>query len=187
MTAGTVPGPLGASRRSFSAFFQVVLLLALGHFLSGSLREHSVGLPSSWPLGSPLCALPSHCRSLSLPGPSALSPTALGRPRSLPDSPSCLQPHPSDNKVGRHGAHLDCCPLTASFCPVPKKPVFKIVFCPSFFFVSNRRVNPIPLFRLVRSRNGWSFLEMELYFVFSKIPVQRLIVCFVAVPQPESK
>lgn len=28
---------------------------------------------------------------------------------------------------------------------------------------------------------------MELYFVCSKIPVQRLIVCFAAVPQPESK
>ena len=131
MTARTVPGPLGASRRAFCAFFQVVLSLALGHFLSGSLRGHSVGLPSSWPLGSPLCALPSHCRSLSLPGPSVLSPTALGRLKSLPGSPSCLRPHLSDNKVGRHGAHLDCSPLTASFCPVPGNQFLKLYFVPA--------------------------------------------------------
>lgn len=131
MTARTVPGPLGASWRFFSAFFQVVLSLALGHFLSRSLRGHSVDLPSSWPLSSPLCALPSHCHSLSLPGPSALSPTALGRPRSLPGSPSCLQPHPSDNKVGRHGAHLDCSSLTASFGPVPENQFLKLYFVPA--------------------------------------------------------
>lgn len=107
----------------FLCFFQVVLSLALGHSLAEALRGPPVALRQLASEQPSRSALTLPC--LSLPGPSAPVPTALGETRSLPGSPSCLQPHPSDNKVGRHGAHLDCSSLTASFGLVPENQVFK--------------------------------------------------------------
>lgn len=125
----------GSFRELFFAFFQVVLSLMLGHFLTcmcwsrlgGKVRGISVDLQSSWPLWAALpfwhSALQTAATLISLDPP-------LWGPRALLGSLSCLQPETLQTvNRGWRGAHFVCFPLTvvmvlASCCPVSKNYFF---------------------------------------------------------------